>query len=779
MGGRPDRIAEANQAAIALFSAIIAAAIAVIGYLLRFGFSDNAPLQWAKYVGLSWFLLHFSLVGRWLLRIDGAKRSGRWWTSHATLTLAALGLMVLAGMGWSAAGTTDSSPAAWIMAIVSVVGTAGFALALMIQLTTVRLRYSAVLVVFAGLFSLYAAGASWGSGDRSPLFVEELCRGQAAIDTLYHASISNMLRTYGIPSTGLDGLPYVPYHYGSHWIFARLCNLLDVRVIDFYNRGFPIVFIPFGVLSLGTVAVSLAQRWRVIEPRLTADATAAISTKNETRDPFNPTPTSAEPGLQPIGAFFWFVLSLGYIGFLPYASNFMPSTGWNSIVLSESYAVAVAVSLLAIASICRFAADAFVSGRRLGLMAASLGAILILLVVAAIGLLKLSVMLLLVAVTGYVFLRLKLFRSVSVWVWSAALVLVAGTVFRAASDPGYFALGESRFFLFGFPRANVEPQWWPDYLLIYYAWVWTLLAVRFWEERICTLGDLTIAWRERRLLDVELVLVAALVGAGPGLIMKYSSTHYFSNYQQWLALALLLSITIRRPWMSSMITQGGNRSEDLFAAPARRSHESGIGRIKVTRLFSALVVLSLGGTLFSNTLVLLDGMVATNLAARGHASRQTGLGVALMHGRLQEASEILRQTAAGVESRLTSGKKIVAVLGSLDEMPLAEKRRSLLFIPKSNRQYWDLLHGPYWPKDGPFVGPALSGLAMIDGLYVPTKDDPWIGHGYDRYSKAAASRAQPPLSEYLPTLRERCAQMGFKQLIVIDSDQKPSKFDCP
>ncbi len=497
------------------------------------------------------------------------------------------------------------------------------------------------------------------------------------------------------------------------------------------------------------------------------------------RDPLNPTPTSAEPGLQPIGILFWFVLSLGYIGFLPYASNFMPSTGWNSIVLSESYAAAVAVSLLAIASICTFAVDAFVSGKRPGLISASFAAILTLLVIAAIGLLKVSVMLLLVAVAGYFFLRLKLFRSVSVWLLAAALVLIAGSVYRAASNPGYFALGESRFVLFGFPRANVEPQWWPNYLLIYYAWVWTLLAVRFWEKRIRTLGDLTIAWRERRLLDVEFVLVAALVGAGPSLIMKYSSTHYFSNYQQWLALALLLSITIRRPRMSSMITMDGNRSEDLFAAPGRRGDESALGRPRIASLFLGLVVLSLGGTLFSNTLVLLDGMVATNLAARGHASRQTGLGVALMHGRLQEASEILRQTAASVESRLKSDKKIIAVLSSLDQMPLTEKRRSLLFIPKSNRQYWELLHGPYWPKDGPFVGPALSGLAMIDGLFVPTKDDPWIGHGYDQYSKAAASRAQPPLSQYLRTLRDRCAKMGFSQLIVIDSDHNMSKFDCP
>jgi len=153
-----------------------------------------------------------------------------------------------------------------------------------------------------------------------------------------------------------------------------------------------------------------------------------------------------------------------------------------------------------------------------------------------------------------------------------------------------------------------------------------------------------------------------------------------------------------------------------------------------------------------------------------------------MHGRLEGALKILTQTAEGVESRMQSDKRVLTILGSLDEMSLAEKRQSLLFIPKSNRQFWDLLHGPYWPKDGPFVAPALSGVAMIDGLYVPTTDDPWLGYGYHHYSRSNALRPQPPLAQYLPVLRSRCASMGFKQLIVIDNDPSGTltvhKYDC-
>jgi hypothetical protein len=774
MGGLPDcRLADVNQAAVALFSAIVALAVAGIGFLLRLGFSDNSPLEWAKYVGLSWFLLHFSLVARKLLRIDRARQPVPWWSSHASLTLAALALATLAGVGRTGAESTTVDPALvtrGATVVFNVLGAVGFVLALAIVMTRGRPCRRIALLAFAGLFSLYAASAAWGTGLENPLFVEDLCFGRSSIDTLFHASICNMLRTYGVPSTGLDGLPYIPYHFGSHWIFARLCNLLDVRVIDFYNRGYPIVFVPLGIFSLGTFAVSLAQTWRGFGTRPEVKETAETRAASGTEDSPNSAPLRAHGMLRPIGPLFWFVLLVGYIGFLPYASGFMPIPGLNSIILSESYALAVCVSLLTIASAWSFFGNVF-ARHRPRLTDFVVGAVVFAVLVMAIGLLKISVMLVLLAAAGFLFARLRLYRSILLDLIVAAVVLAMCVAYRLTSDPGYFELGESRFVPFGFPRANVGRQWWPNYWFIYYAWVWVIVAVRFREEGIRTVRDLWCACRDRKLLDLEFVFVAALAGAGPGLLIMYSGTHYFSNYQQWLALGVLLSILIRglRPSATGIVAN---------AAPDK----SGFGQLTIGRLFAGLVLLSLGGTIISNTLVLLDGMVATNLAARGHASRQTGFGVALMHGRFKAAHEILAQTAAGVESRMKSDKRIITMLNSLDEMPLAEKRRSLLFIPKSNRPYWDLLHGPYWPKEGTFIGPALSGVAMIDGLYVPAKDDPWIGHGYNHYSKSAASIVQPPLPQYLPILRSRCAQMGFSQLIVIDSDRNSAltlrKYDC-
>lgn len=184
----------------------------------------------------------------------------------------------------------------------------------------------------------------------------------------------------------------------------------------------------------------------------------------------------------------------------------------------------------------------------------------------------------------------------------------------------------------------------------------------------------------------------------------------------------------------------------------------------------------------SNTLRLAADMVHVNAVSRGHTGGGTGVNAALSRGRFREAGEILTRTAQDVERRIASDKNVIALLSSLDEMPLSEKRRSLLFIPKSNKQYWDLVHGPRWPLDSLLVAPALSGIALIDGLVTLEKMGEQF-YGYPKYPQVDPARRQPPLDEYLPVLRRRCADMGFTQLIVIDNDKdgrsRERKYSCP
>jgi hypothetical protein len=747
--------AENVQASIALFCGLVAAGIAGIGYLARSGFGGNSPLFWAKFVGLSWFLLTFSLLVRTLRSVRDAQGPWRSWAGHASLSLVGLGLTALFGF--------DAGPALSraIPVVFVAVGCAGFLLACWRVARNARLRDVAAIVVFAGVFAIYGACVSCGNGYQNPLFVEGISFRFCQIDELYHASICNILRTYGVASTGLDGVPFQPYHFGSHWLFARLCNLLDVRVIDFYSRGYRVLFVPFGVFCLGIFAVALAEARSLSTGSTGDDANRAMVRRSWTA-----------------GALFWFIVLTAYVSFMPYPATGTPIYAWSSIIISESYAVAVALSLLGLAWAISFFQG--VGTRPLRGSVPTVAAVAcVALLMAALSMLKVSQSAILVAAVVFFFVRLAWHRSVLLSACSVAAAVGGYCLLRFSVNPHLREMTRS-FLPFEFVRSSVEPELWPYFWLFYYAWLWIVAAVRIRQERIRTLGDLLSALRGRRLLDLEFLFVVAVAGAGTAFfLVPYSSAHYFGEYQQWLAVGVLLSIVVCR----------SNSRRDPFAESQRsdRATPSG-GRwaawrsVTLARVFLVAVMLSVAGMDLFNTFRLAAGMVNDNAFCRGHAGGGTGVNSAIAHGHFREAGRILDRTAADVERRIESEKNVLTLLRSIDEMPLSEKRASLLFIPKSNRQFWELLHGPFWPLDGPLVAPALGGVAMIDGLCDRTPDTRWYWYSYDLYPQPELSRRQPPLAQYLPVLRSRCARMGFKHLIVIDTGpdglSRQQTYDC-
>jgi hypothetical protein len=84
----------------------------------------------------------------------------------------------------------------------------------------------------------------------STLYPEQIILGKAFIDILFHSSMSNMFSTLGWVSTGLDGSPFVHYHFGSHILFAGLKNWADLNTVMFYIIAYPAIFIPLFFKSL-------------------------------------------------------------------------------------------------------------------------------------------------------------------------------------------------------------------------------------------------------------------------------------------------------------------------------------------------------------------------------------------------------------------------------------------------------------------------------------------------------------------------------------------------
>ena len=776
MADRPDyRPLETTYAQAAFFASLMAPVIAAIGFGARLGFPDDSLWTWAKFVGLSWFLVNFSYAARKALRTSGDPLVAPWWHGHAPLTLAGLALVVFAGVELTAV----TRPAALIFAGL---GVAALALRIVENVGRVRPARAVWMGLFGLLFGFYAAGSIWGGGFENPLFVESLCNGYAHIDTLFHITLANMLRTYGACSTGLDGLPHVLYHFGSHWAFARVSNLLDISVVDFYNLAYPVIFAPFITFSLLTFAVAISEIWR-------GPGRPVVDWETEARRPAkSPAAAAAQTSAAPFdegfhggGLLFWFVLAAGIIGVLPLGIGIDPVARASPLFVSESYGLAIAVALLGIAAVSALSRD-IETAPEMRSFDVLLGFVFICTLPAVVGLLKISVMMLLSAAAAWFFFRLRLYRC-KITAPSSVIglvILYCGFLFTYNPEYGQVA-GISPFNAL---KTLVGFTWWSYYWLFCYAWTLLFVGLRLREEGAGTLREVVSAFRARQLLDVELVLIIAVLGAVPEILLSdYSSTHYFAVDQQWLALGLTLAVVLRP------VRSGGRQATPAAADPvsAHARPQTGVraswlDRITMPRALAGLLGLFVVGTFLLNTDALLTNAAAAVRGSLGLPPTAISPLDAAWSGNISQARQIIDQQAAVVEGRLRTEKNIVPLLQSLDRLPLAEKRRSLLYIPKSNRQFWDLLHDAYSPKDGPFVAPALSGIAMIDGLYDRPEGDFWSGYGYQHYTYPLEKQKQPPLDEYLPQLKRRCAEFGMNQLIVIDERNGRSeirKFDCP
>lgn len=73
--------------------------------------------------------------------------------------------------------------------------------------------------------------------------------GYIRLDTLYHASISAMIKNYGVVSTGLNGLVATPYHALSHALFAAISVISASPVVQVYGVAPWVLFAPLLIFA--------------------------------------------------------------------------------------------------------------------------------------------------------------------------------------------------------------------------------------------------------------------------------------------------------------------------------------------------------------------------------------------------------------------------------------------------------------------------------------------------------------------------------------------------
>lgn len=217
----------------AFFSFGMAAAAALVYVQWRGPWGFSSGLLYC-FLGFAALLLFGPIVLRWSRRPPAR---------YAVLLLGLLAVMT--DVGWVAGYFPAVGRLRWVLA------TAGWAalLAAVVRTALAGWRTCLVSLAFTSIgIGLGAWTTLWcyTSFDMlNPVLVELFERGALPHpDTIYLTSMSNMIRYYGVPSTGLRGTPYNPYHSAVLAVFAWLSNLLDTQTFVTFVVGMPLLLIP-------------------------------------------------------------------------------------------------------------------------------------------------------------------------------------------------------------------------------------------------------------------------------------------------------------------------------------------------------------------------------------------------------------------------------------------------------------------------------------------------------------------------------------------------------
>jgi hypothetical protein len=626
------------------------------------------------------------------------ERPHKWLRSYSFAWL--LTFAFLAGAGRLAV-SDDTSPTI----LIAVLGGISFLVVLFHWIRTTRVRNAILLVIGSGFFATWAGGVVWGRIYKSPVFMEMLVsNGIVHHDAVTLAALGNMLRTYHVASVGLDGLPYMAYHWGTPWLFAQLSNLTGQSVLEFYQLGYPVTMIP---LFFGGVLAFSAQ---------------------------------IQKGEGNRGFRFWAVFLGATVGLIPVMGLDALGVWTSNLTISESYAVAVPFALMLAATVIEFwrerrdvifSRDA--TALDFGFLALVPGGGLVIL-----GYLKISLMILAFLGLTFAALRARVWKRlplVLIAAWISVLVFITyERVSLVAHHEGIVPLD--------FLRSFVPRVWWPFFIPAQLFWSLLYIVLRLRQERARTIGDVAELVRARRILDLEIVAVVAVLGILPGFILHIDggSAFYFSDVQRWLSVGLLLASV-----------------NTLIPKPRL----TGLAKMALAFVAMPFVV-----SMARNSVHWTTRMLKANVELR-HSLYPPIESASIVPG----IRSIMRMTdslklAQGL--RASSNYNPVQGLLGLSKMPLVEKRRTAIFVPQSEEKYWTILKRPGACSFSGFVVPALTGMSMVDGM--PAADCNLSRYyGLSLYAKRVRPQTE---SDAAPeNVCARAVQLGFERVVRLHFDE--------
>jgi hypothetical protein len=627
-------------------------------------------------------------------------RETEWYRTYSFLWTITFAL--IAAFGRLAVGMTSSPSIA-----LTIVGAAAFGVVLVRWLMSTSFLRAVLLLTGSAWFGTWTAGVVWGRIYKSPLFMEMLiANGIVHHDGVTLAALGNMLRTYHSASMGLDGLPYMAYHWGTPWLFAQLSNLTSQSVLEFYQLGYAVTMIP---LFFGGVLAFAVQMRRDRESS---------------------------------GFIFWTVFLAATMGLLPVTGLDALGVWTSNLTISESYAVAVPVALMLAATVATFWRQ---RGERLLAQNGSILDFAFLALFVAGGLVTLGYIKISFMVLGFAAIVYAAFRVGALRRWPLVLILAWMIVWIAVTYQRVSLVAHREGMVpFDFLKGFVPPVWWPFFILAQLFWSILFIVLRLRQENARTVANVVALVKARQILDVEIVAAVAILGIIPGFILHIDggSAFYFSDIQRWLSVGLLLA-----------------GAATLFPR---------IGRIRFNRLATIGLIFVAAPFVVStlrNSVYWTVRMLKANVELR-HSLYPEAERASIVPGlRSLPLLTDSRKLSAG----LLQSENYNAVQGllSLSRTPLAIKRHTAVFVPQSESKYWTILKRENACPFGGFVVPSLTGMSMVDGM--PAADcklSPYYGLSLFR----KRTREQQPEDITPEAVCKRAEGLGFQEVLELHFD---------
>jgi len=482
-----------NNIPTELFATLVSITAGLIIYFARLGFEQNIRLIIISIL-VSVYIIYLPVIVSKLLK---SGKNNIWYASKSFIHLVGLVTIFISGI-LNEILDIKLYYLFLVLGIIFLISVYKILLFTNEKVIKKNSHYFCMLVIFV-LFSGWALTAFYSNYYLDPLIYEKIINGSwAHRDTMLHAAISGIIKTYGVASTGLDGVNIpIYYHTYSHYLYGTLASLLQTNTLNFYAYVYPIIFIPFFFQAFTYCCINLSK----------------IFFKEEFK---------IENTLN-----YWILLFILFA--LPFNYNYYPET--YHYFYSQSYLLALAFSF-SLFSILTVEKNFLEKKSLLKLYISDYNKLLVILVLfIVISISKLSFLYFLLTIFTYFYFRKKLFLSFFHNLILLGLFLISVVIYLKIVVPM-----NSIWLNHAVDQSSYIKKLFHKNSLYYMNLVGsiTYIVLRFNYLKIFSLSKIFNSFKYSKLLDIELLILLSL----SLFIFPYI---YANGIQVYVASALLLS----------------------------------------------------------------------------------------------------------------------------------------------------------------------------------------------------------------------------------------------